>query len=188
MVRGAFYAQSVRNLLSPTAPVGNTMHIPSQELMPLWEAAQRYQAAGDSVVLIAGHRFGTGSSRDWAAKVQSILGVRAVLALSFERIHRTNLIGMGILPLKLPATIETIEQLAICPGDKIVIHAQDEQLQPRSKVLIQIKRATHNSRDAKDDDYFWAQADVQTELEIELLRCGGAMPYILKLVRDKVML
>src|SRR5213078_2754096 len=92
---------SLVNLLAPDAPVAHTVHVPSGEMMPLWLAAERYRAAGDCVVLVVGHRFGTGSSRDWAAKGQRLLGIRAVLASSFERIHRANLVGMGILPLRL---------------------------------------------------------------------------------------
>lgn len=182
MVRGAFYAQKVENLLCPQAPTGHTLHIPSGDVEPLWEVAQRYQADGDSVVLIAGERFGTGSSRDWAAKVQSLLGVRAVLALSFERIHRTNLIGMGILPLTLPASIEGIDRLAIGPKDRIIVEAEAAQLSPQAKVHVQVQRADGRL------ESIWAKAEVQTELELNLLRCGGAMPYILTVVGDDGML
>ncbi|HEY6135198.1 MAG TPA: aconitate hydratase AcnA, partial [Rubrivivax sp.] len=91
MVRAAFHNKTLRNLLAPNAPVAHTLHQPSGQIVPLWEAAQRYRAAGESVVLLAGERYGTGSSRDWAAKGQRLLGIRAVLANSFERIHRSNL-------------------------------------------------------------------------------------------------
>ncbi|MCH3845055.1 hypothetical protein LZB92_09795, partial [Campylobacter jejuni] len=87
---------------------------PSGAIEPIWEAAEHYRRDGDAVVLLAGERFGTGSSRDWAAKGQRLLGIRAVLAVSFERIHRSNLIGMGILPLRLPAGV-TPHSLAIQP-------------------------------------------------------------------------
>ncbi|MGE8635902.1 MAG: aconitate hydratase AcnA, partial [Achromobacter piechaudii] len=98
MMRAAFYSKSLVNRLCPDAPVGHTLHAPSGRVEPIWDAAAHYRQDGHSVVLVAGARFGTGSSRDWAAKGQRLLGIRAVLAVSFERIHRSNLIGMGILP------------------------------------------------------------------------------------------
>ena len=102
MVRAAFFNKTLVNLLKPDVPVAHTLHVPSGEVLPIFEAAKRYHDEGDAVVLIAGERYGTGSSRDWAAKGQRLLGIRAVLAVSFERIHRSNLIGMGILPLRFP--------------------------------------------------------------------------------------
>jgi aconitate hydratase len=99
MIRAAFYNKSLVNLLQPGAPVAHTLHVPTGDIKPIHEVAAQYRADGDAVVLIAGERYGTGSSRDWAAKGQRLLGIRAVLAVSFERIHRSNLIGMGILPL-----------------------------------------------------------------------------------------
>ncbi|MEG1768652.1 MAG: aconitate hydratase AcnA, partial [Comamonas sp.] len=118
MVRAAFHSKTLKNLFAPQAPIAHTLHVPSGEILPLWDAAERYRAAGASVVLVAGERYGTGSSRDWAAKGQRLLGIRAVLANSFERIHRSNLIGMGILPLRLPAGV-TPFTLALQPGDRI---------------------------------------------------------------------
>jgi aconitate hydratase len=100
MLRAAFHNKSVANSLAPNAPVAHTLHVPSGKVMPIHEAARRYHDAGDSVVIVAGERYGTGSSRDWAAKGQRLLGARAVLAPSFERIHRSNLVGMGILPIR----------------------------------------------------------------------------------------
>ena len=103
MLRGLFVNRAARNELYPAAPPGATVHAPSGEVLPLWRAAERYRDDGTPVVLVAGERYGTGSSRDWAAKGPALLGVRAVLAVSFERIHRSNLVGMGILPIRLPA-------------------------------------------------------------------------------------
>ncbi|UUZ74214.1 hypothetical protein LP415_22955 [Polaromonas sp. P1(28)-8] len=103
MMRAAFHNKTLVNLLKPEVPLAHTLHVPSGEVQPIWEVAQRYRDDGDSVVLVAGERYGTGSSRDWAAKGQRLLGIRAVLAASFERIHRSNLIGMGILPLQAAA-------------------------------------------------------------------------------------
>jgi aconitate hydratase len=97
MLRGLFTNKSVRNLLASDLAPGTTIHAGSGERMALWRAAERYAEEGRSTVLFAGERYGMGSSRDWAAKGVALLGVRAVLALGFERIHRSNLIGMGIL-------------------------------------------------------------------------------------------
>jgi aconitate hydratase len=168
MVRAAFYSKSLRNLLLPSAPVGHTLHVPSGEVAPIFEVAQRYRQEGQPVVLVAGERYGTGSSRDWAAKGQRLLGVRSVLALSFERIHRSNLIGMGILPLRLPAL------LRIAPGDRIEIDADPASLQPRCLIPVRVHRGDGSA------DAFDAVAAVETRLEIELLRQGGVIPYILQ--------
>ena len=173
MLRGAFHSKTLVNHLQPDAPVAHTLHVPSGQVLPLCEAAQRYADEGHPVVLLAGHRYGTGSSRDWAAKVQRLLGLRAVLALSFERIHRSNLIGMGILPLRLPETKGPV-QLAIRPGDRISVEAPAESLAPRCSMAVRIERASGRL------EHFMAEADVQTQLEVELLREGGVIPLILR--------
>ncbi|MEN4921678.1 aconitate hydratase AcnA [Achromobacter spanius] len=172
MMRAAFYSKSLRNLLCPDAPVGHTLHAPSGALEPIWEAAAHYAQASQPVVLVAGERFGTGSSRDWAAKGQRLLGIRAVLAVSFERIHRSNLIGMGILPLRLPAGV-TPATLQLAPGDRIEIDAQAAALTPRAGVPVRILRA------AGGIEALSATAAVETGLEIRLLRMGGVIPAIL---------
>ncbi|GIL37943.1 aconitate hydratase AcnA [Roseiterribacter gracilis] len=161
MLRGLFTNKTVRNLLDPTLQGGDTIHLPSGDVLPLWQAAERYRAANDSVVLLAGARYGTGSSRDWAAKGPALLGVRAVLATSFERIHRTNLIGMGILPLQISAPLATRE--------RITIDAPADRLQPRAKIDVTI-----------GDTSLTATAAVETKLEVETLRAGGILPLILR--------
>jgi aconitate hydratase len=100
MMRGTFANIRLRNLLVPGIEGGVTQHIPSAEVMSIYDAAMRYQQEGTPLVIIAGKEYGTGSSRDWAAKGTLLLGVKAVIAESFERIHRSNLIGMGVLPLQ----------------------------------------------------------------------------------------
>src|SRR5262249_50716774 len=102
MVRGLFDNRNASNLLLRNKPASTTIHWPSRQIGPIWEIAQKYEAAGQSVIVVAGERYGAGSSRDWAAKGLSLLGVRAVLARSFERIHRSNLVNMGVLPILLP--------------------------------------------------------------------------------------
>jgi aconitate hydratase len=173
MVRAAFYSKSLRNLLLPSAPVGHTLHVPSSSVAPIHEVAQRYREEGSPVVLIAGERYGTGSSRDWAAKGQRLLGVRAVLAMSFERIHRSNLIGMGILPLRLPAACSPAA-LEIAPGDRIEVDALPESIQPRCKIAVRLIRADGRTESLE------SSAAVETRLEVDLLRQGGVIPYILQ--------
>src|SRR5690606_39102772 len=100
MMRGTFANIRLRNLLAPGTEGGVTVHLPSGEQMAIYDAAMRYQQEGVPLVVLAGAEYGTGSSRDWAAKGTKLLGVRAVIAKSFERIHRSNLVGMGVLPLQ----------------------------------------------------------------------------------------
>jgi aconitate hydratase len=173
MMRAAFHSKTLLNQLAPAAPVAHTLHVPSGEVAPIWEVADRYRRANESVVVVAGERYGMGSSRDWAAKGQRLLGIRAVLACGFERIHRSNLIGMGILPLRLPAGVDPAT-LAIRPGDRIEVDAPLATMQVRAQVPVRVLRA-----DGKIDA-FAATAAVETGLEIELLRQGGVMPAILK--------
>jgi aconitate hydratase len=173
MVRAAFHSKTLKNLLAPGAPVAHGLHAPSGEIAPLWDIAQRYRKAGQSVVLVAGERYGTGSSRDWAAKGQRLLGIRAVLALSFERIHRSNLIGMGIVPLRLPAGMGP-QELALQPGDRIEIDAPSDALAPRCAVPVRILRGDGCVQALQ------ATAAVETQLEAGLLRSGGVIPSILR--------
>jgi aconitate hydratase len=173
MMRAAFHSRTLVNLLKPGMPVAHTLHVPSGDVQPIWDVAERYRDAGESVVLVAGERYGTGSSRDWAAKGQRLLGIRAVLAMSFERIHRSNLIGMGILPLRLPAGVGP-QTLQLKPGDRIAIDAEPQAIAPRCLVEVRVLRA-HGGIET-----FNAVAAVETQLEVELLRDGGVIPSILK--------
>lgn len=172
MMRAAFYNKTLANLLHPEVPVGYTLHIPSGQVQPIFEVAERYRADGDAVVLVAGERYGTGSSRDWAAKGQRLLGIRAVIALSFERIHRSNLIGMGILPVRLPKDAGP-DTLNIKPGDRIHVDAPAHAIAPRCRIPVRIVRASGAV------DEIEATAAVETQLEVELLRRGGVIPLIL---------
>ncbi|MGJ0184776.1 aconitate hydratase AcnA [Corynebacterium glyciniphilum] len=175
MVRGAFSARAVKNVLAPGSRGAWTVHGPTGEGMPVWDAAERYRHAGDPVIVVAGDRYGMGSSRDWAAKAQYLLGVRAVLAVGFERIHRSNLIGMGILPVTVdtalhihlsgPQGLRAGDTVDILPGDHLV---------PQGEVQFVVHR-----RGASGVEPFAAPAAVETALEVELLRAGGVIPSIL---------
>ncbi|KQY16757.1 aconitate hydratase [Rhizobium sp. Root73] len=178
MVRGLFTNRAVRNRLGDDIPPGSTIHWPSQEILPLWNAAQRYAVEGQRVFIVAGDRYGMGSSRDWAAKGVSLLGVSAVLALSFERIHRSNLIGMGILPLRLAPEFGP-SMLDLKSGDTLEIDADIDRVFPRSAIRVTIRRVGRGVLS------FVATAAIETMAEVETLKAGGILPLI---VRDKMAL
>jgi aconitate hydratase len=177
MLRGLYTNRSARNLLDPLVPAGSTIHAGSGAQMPLWLAAERYESEGNALVVVAGERYGTGSSRDWAAKGLWLLGVRAVLAASFERIHRSNLIGMGIIPLQLPPQL-TPAKLALTARDTLEVRADPAVLSPGARVPVIIRRSGHVGTAASDQS-FMATAAVETALEVDLLREGGILPYII---------
>jgi aconitate hydratase len=172
MLRGLFTNRTVANGLGKDIPPGRTIHAPSGETLPLWQAAERYRHDGLSTIVVAGERYGTGSSRDWAAKGLGLLGVRAVLAVSFERIHRSNLVGMGILPLQFGPGIGPAS-LQLRPGDRIEIAAEPAQLQPRGVIPVTILRRSGKRQ------FIEARAAVETALECETLAKGGIIPLIL---------
>ncbi len=171
MLRGLFTNRAVQNLLAPGIPPGSTI-LPDGQIMPLWQAADLYRAEGVPVVIVAGERYGMGSSRDWAAKGAALLGTRAVLAVGFERIHRSNLIGMGIVPLRLPAGV-TPQSLALTAKDRIDLDLDPALLAPRTQVRVTLRRASGAV------EVFEAQAAIETRLEVETLAMGGLMPLIL---------
>ena len=173
MLRGLFTNPSVRNLLAPHIPPGSTLHAPSGEVLPLWQAAARYAAAGAPVVVVAGDRYGMGSSRDWAAKGQYLLGVRAVLAVGFERIHRSNLCNMGILPLELPADVRPAS-LSLGTGDRIEIDMPEDALAPSAPCSVRVLYADGRIR------AFTARAAVETGAEVRVLKAGGLLPLMLR--------
>jgi len=167
MVHGLFDNRTAANLLCGGRPASTTVHAPTLQEAPLWEVAERYRAEGRSVVILAGERYGTGSSRDWAAKGVALLGVRAVIAASFERIHRTNLIGMGILPVVLDPRLRQ----SLSAQDRIEIDATD--IRPRCYVPLILHRASDETI------AMTGRAAVETEQEVETLLAGGMIPQIL---------
>ena len=170
MLRGLFTNRSVVNLLAPDIAPGETILAGTGEHLPLWRAAARYADEGTPVVIVAGHRYGTGSSRDWAAKGVALLGARAVLAAGFERIHRSNLVNMGILPLRLPADRHPAT-LGLGPRDRIEIDART--VFPHAAVPVLIRHA--DGRTVR----FEAVAEIETERETEILERGGLIPLVL---------
>jgi len=173
MVRGLFTNPAARNLLCSDAPPGQTVYGPSGERLSVSEAARRYRASGRDMVVIAGRRYGSGSSRDWAAKGLRLLGVRAVFANDMERIHRSNLIGMGILPLGLPDEW-TPENLGLCAADRVVVDMTPDMLRPDALLPVQVQRADGRT------DRFWARLLLRTTQEANLIRAGGVIPMMLE--------
>ena len=174
MLRGLYTNRNVVNLLAEDIPPGATV-TPGGDVLPLWQAAARYRDAGEPVVIVAGERYGMGSSRDWAAKGAALLGARAVLASSFERIHRANLIGMGVLPLRLADGVAP-QTLALTVHDLVEIDADPARIRPRAPVPVTIRH--EDGRTAR----FTGTAAIETSLEVETLRQGGLLPLILKRV------
>ncbi len=177
MLRGLFTNRTVVNHLAPGLPPGHTIHAPSGEALPAWRAAARYAADGVPVVIVAGERYGTGSSRDWAAKGAQLLGARAVLANSFERIHLANLIGMGVLPLRLPEGWRPAT-MGLRPGDTIAVALDADALAPRAPVTVSIHRG-----DGRVEPGI-ATALLDTARDVALIRGGGMIPTILRKARE----
>jgi aconitate hydratase len=169
MTRGTFANIRIRNLLVPGVEGGVTRLLPGTEVMPVYDAAVKYKAAGTPLVVLAGAEYGTGSSRDWAAKGTMLLGVRAVLAASFERIHRSNLVGMGVLPLVLP---EPWQQLGLTGEETFDIPF--EALAPRATVTV---TATAADGSAKRIDCL---VRIDTPVELDQFRAGGILPFVLR--------
>ena len=172
MMRGTFANIRLRNLLAPGTEGGWTLHQPDGEKLTIYDAAMRYQKEGVPLVILAGKEYGAGSSRDWAAKGTLLLGVRAVIAESYERIHRSNLVGMGVLPLEfLPE--ETPESLGLTGHETFSIEGVTT-LSPRAKLRV---RAREN--DGKEK-IFQAVTRVDTPEEVAYYRNGGILPYVLR--------
>jgi aconitate hydratase len=177
MVRGTFANIRLRNALVPELAGGWTRHLPSGEVLTVFEAAERYQAAGQPLVVLAGRDYGAGSSRDWAAKGPALLGVRAVLAESFERIHRSNLVGMGVLPLQyLPG--ENRASVGLNGEEVIDILGLDDSLTPGQRLTVQAALADGGIH------RFEVIARVDSPVEVEYLRHGGILPFVLRQLLD----
>ncbi len=179
MTRGTFANIRLRNQLAPGTEGGVTRHLPEGREMTVYEAAMLYQAEKVPLVVLAGSEYGTGSSRDWAAKGTYLLGVRAVIASGFERIHRSNLVGMGVLPLELPEDI-TWQSLGLTGEEILDIPGLDDRLQPGQSVAV---RATANNGRVTE---FAVKVRIDTPVEMEYYRNGGILQTVLrKLLRGK---
>ncbi len=173
MTRGTFANLRLRNLLVPGTEGGVTCHFPSGQVMSVYEAAMRYRSEGVPLVVLAGSEYGSGSSRDWAAKGTYLLGVRAVLAASFERIHRSNLVGMGVLPLEFPPG-QTWQSLGLSGHETLDFPDLVERLAPGAWLTV---RATEPGGRVTE---FAARARIDTPLEMEYYRNGGILQTVLR--------
>ncbi|KCZ64505.1 aconitate hydratase AcnA [Hyphomonas atlantica] len=172
MMRGTFANIRIKNQMVPGVEGGVTVHYPDGEQMPIYDAAMKYEAEGTPLVVFAGDLYGNGSSRDWAAKGTILLGVRAVIAGSFERIHRSNLIGMGVLPLEF-ADGQSAKELGLT-GKEIVTIKGVESITPRQTMDVEITREDGSKIVAK------TIVRVDTENELDYYRNGGILHYVLR--------
>jgi aconitate hydratase len=177
MVRGTFANVQLKNLLAPATEGGVTRCQPGGELMSIFDASQRYRAQGIPLMIIAGKEYGAGSSRDWAAKGPQLLGVRAVLAEGFERIHRSNLIGMGILPVQfMPG--DSAASLGLTGGEAFDLVGL-ASLTPGATLDVTVMSPGKPGRTLK------VLSRIDTPIEIEYFRHGGVLPYVLRqLLKD----
>lgn len=173
MMRGTFANIRIKNEMLGGEEGGNTLHQPSGERMSIYDAAMRYQAEGVPLVVVAGKEYGTGSSRDWAAKGTNLLGVKAVIAESFERIHRSNLIGMGVLALQFVGE-QTRLSLGLTGNEQLSIRGLGADIKPRQLLTVDIQRAD-GSR-----DNFQVLCRIDTLNEVQYFKAGGILHYVLR--------
>ena len=176
MVRGTFANIRLRNIMTPGVEGGVTVHQPSGEQMSIYDAAMRYATEAiekTPLIVIAGEEYGTGSARDWAAKGTRLLGVRVVIAGSFERIHRSNLVGMGVVPCQLPAGV-TVATLGLNGREQFDVLGLTDSAKPRQPVTLVI----HHADDRTENVTLTLRLD--TQAEIEYVKRGGILPFVLE--------
>jgi len=179
MTRGTFANVRIKNLMIPAKADGTrvegglTIHQPTGEQMSIYDACMAYQAAGTPLIVFAGQEYGTGSSRDWAAKGTRLLGVKAVVAQSFERIHRSNLVGMGVLPLQFTEGVSA-QTLNLDGTETYDITGLSDSIQPRQDVTLHITR-----KDGTKESY-QVKLRIDTPIEVDYYRHGGILPFVLR--------
>ena len=173
MMRGTFANIRLRNQLAPGTEGGWTTYLPTGEVTSIFDASMQYQASGTPLIVLAGKEYGTGSSRDWAAKGTMLLGVRAVIAESYERIHRSNLIGMGVLPLEF-VDGQSHESLGLTGSETITIGGIAEGVEPFKMLTVQVQGTDGSSWS------FTARCRLDTPVEVEYYKHGGILQYVLR--------
>ncbi|HET9856610.1 MAG TPA: aconitate hydratase [Chthoniobacterales bacterium] len=173
MTRGTFANVRIKNLMVPGTEGGVTKHYPDGEQMSIYDAAMRYQKEKVPLVILAGHEYGTGSSRDWAAKGTRLLGAKAVVAASFERIHRSNLVGMGVLPLQFLDGV-TAQSLGVDGSQTFSIGGLSDAIQPGQRLTMEIESRKGEKR------YVPMKLRIDTPIEIDYYRHGGILPFVLR--------
>ena len=178
MMRGTFANVRIKNLMIPATADGSreeggvTLFQPSGEKKFIYDAAMQYMVNGTPTVVFAGEEYGTGSSRDWAAKGTALLGIKAVVARSFERIHRSNLVGMGVLPLQFKSG-ESWESMGLVGNEYIDIYP-DTELTPQSQARLVITRADGSTHETA------LTLRIDTPIEVDYYRAGGILPFVLR--------
>ena len=173
MMRGTFANIRIRNEMAPGTEGGFTKLYPEEKVMPVYDAVVEYKKRGTDLVVIGGKEYGTGSSRDWAAKGTKLLGVKAVIAESFERIHRSNLIGMGILPLQFTNDVNR-KNLNLIGSELISVLDVEKGINPSDEVMIEIKYASGDTKKVK------TLCRIDTKNELEYYKNGGILQYVLR--------
>ena len=179
MMRGTFANVRIKNLMIPALPDGSrfeggeTLFQPDGEQMSIYDAAMKYIAQGTSTVVFGGEEYGTGSSRDWAAKGTQLLGVKAVIARSFERIHRSNLVGMGVLPLQFKGD-DSAESLGITGTETFDVSGLENGIKPMQDVTLTIHRADGSTQDVS------VLLRIDTPIEVDYYQHGGILPFVLR--------
>jgi aconitate hydratase len=173
MMRGTFANIRIKNEMVPGVEGGFTKYIPNGETLPIYDAAMKYQAEHLPLVIFAGKEYGTGSSRDWAAKGTKLQGVKAVIAESFERIHRSNLVGMGILPLQFLDGM-TRKSLALDGSERITINGLNDSIKPAMHFTVVIEKQNGTKQEIE------VLSRIDTQNEIEYYRHGGILSYVLR--------
>ena len=179
MMRGTFANVRIKNLMIPAQPDGSrieggiTIHQPDGEEMSIYDAAMKYVSNGVPTMIFAGEEYGTGSSRDWAAKGTQLLGVKAVVARSFERIHRSNLVGMGVLPLQFLGN-DSVSSLGITGNESFDLLGLENDIKPQQEVTLVIRRANGQSQQVK------VLLRIDTPIEVDYYRHGGILPFVLR--------
>ncbi|MDF2418879.1 aconitate hydratase AcnA [Acinetobacter beijerinckii] len=173
MMRGTFANIRIKNEMLGGEEGGNTIYIPSNEKLAIYDASMRYQHDKTPLVIIAGKEYGTGSSRDWAAKGTNLLGIKAVIAESFERIHRSNLVGMGVLPLQF-VDGQTRQTLNLTGREILSIHGLSDDIQPHQTLEVSVIREDGHH------DQFKVLCRIDTLNEVEYFKAGGILHYVLR--------
>jgi aconitate hydratase len=178
MTRGTFANVRIKNLMVPGVEGGVTIHHPDGTQMSIYEAATRYAKENVPLIILAGHEYGTGSSRDWAAKGTRLLGVRAVVAASFERIHRSNLVGMGVLPMQF-ADGTSAQSLGLDGSETFSIGGLSDAIQPGQQVTLKITSKDGTSSAVP------VTLRIDTPIEVDYYRHGGILPFVLRQLLQK---
>jgi len=173
MTRGTFANVRIKNLMVPGVEGGVTVHQPSGEHLSIYEAAMKYQKDGVPLIVFAGQEYGTGSSRDWAAKGTRLLGVKVVVAQGFERIHRSNLVGMGVLPCQFKDGT-TAQSLKLDGSEVFDLVGLDGQVQPQQDLALVVHRKSGRREEVP------VTLRIDTPIEIDYYQHGGLLPYVLR--------